>query len=77
MSAGDRGGVGALNGLIKKTKVKFPDAAAPASRTHAQIPLVLICNDRTLQKMKPLMSTTYNMSFRRSASLEFSLSCAE
>ncbi|KAK8845500.1 hypothetical protein IAR55_006213 [Kwoniella newhampshirensis] len=49
MSAGDRGGVGALNGLIKKTR----------------IPMVLICNDRTLQKMKPLQGTTYNMTFRR------------
>ncbi|KAI9635850.1 purine nucleotide binding protein [Dioszegia hungarica] len=49
MSAGDRGGVGALNVLIKKTR----------------IPLILICNDRTLQKMKPLQSTTFNMSFRR------------
>ncbi|WRT63728.1 uncharacterized protein IL334_000651 [Kwoniella shivajii] len=49
MSAGDRGGVGALNVLIKKTK----------------IPMILICNDRTLQKMKPLQSTTFNMTFRR------------
>ncbi|KAL7418824.1 DNA replication factor C complex subunit Rfc1 [Cryptotrichosporon argae] len=49
MSAGDRGGVGALNTLIKKTK----------------IPMILICNDRTLQKMKPLWSTTFNMTFRR------------
>ncbi|WVO18431.1 hypothetical protein L204_106148 [Cryptococcus depauperatus] len=49
MSAGDRGGVGALNTLIKKTK----------------IPMILICNDRTLQKMKPLQHTTYNMTFRR------------
>ncbi|OXH38542.1 replication factor C subunit 1 [Cryptococcus neoformans] len=49
MSAGDRGGVGALNTLIKKTK----------------IPMILICNDRTLQKMKPLQSTTFNMTFRR------------
>jgi replication factor C subunit 1 len=30
-----------------------------------KIPLILICNDRTLQKMKPLQSTTYNMTFRR------------
>ncbi|WVR03532.1 hypothetical protein IAU60_000524 [Kwoniella sp. DSM 27419] len=49
MSAGDRGGVGALNVLIKKTK----------------IPMILICNDRTLQKMKPLQHTTYNMTFRK------------
>ncbi|WVF66140.1 hypothetical protein IAT40_000880 [Kwoniella sp. CBS 6097] len=49
MSAGDRGGVGALNVLIKKTR----------------IPMILICNDRSLQKMKPLQSTTFNMTFRR------------
>ncbi|KGB77306.2 replication factor C subunit 1 [Cryptococcus deuterogattii R265] len=49
MSAGDRGGVGALNTLIRKTK----------------IPMILICNDRTLQKMKPLQSTTFNMTFRK------------
>ncbi|WVQ76335.1 hypothetical protein IAR50_006000 [Cryptococcus sp. DSM 104548] len=49
MSAGDRGGVGALNTLIKKTK----------------IPIILICNDRSLQKMKPLHTTTFNMTFKR------------
>ncbi|WVQ80305.1 hypothetical protein IAT38_002410 [Cryptococcus sp. DSM 104549] len=49
MSAGDRGGVGALNTLIKKTK----------------IPMILICNDRSLQKMKPLIATTFNMTFKR------------
>ncbi|WWC66667.1 uncharacterized protein I206_100571 [Kwoniella pini CBS 10737] len=54
MSAGDRGGVGALNGLIKKTR----------------IPMILICNDRSSQKMKPLMSTTFNMTFRRPSPAE-------
>ncbi|KAF8075799.1 replication factor RFC1 C terminal domain-containing protein [Lyophyllum atratum] len=49
MSAGDRGGVGALNALIKKTKV----------------PIICIANDRQAQKLKPLMSTTYNMSFHK------------
>ncbi|KAK1926049.1 purine nucleotide binding protein [Papiliotrema laurentii] len=49
MSAGDRGGVGALNVLIKKTK----------------IPMILICNDRTLQKMKPLHGTCFGMTFKR------------
>ncbi|GLB33214.1 putative replication factor C subunit 1 [Lyophyllum shimeji] len=49
MSAGDRGGVGALNALIKKTK----------------IPIICIANDRQAQKLKPLMATTYNMSFSR------------
>ncbi|WWC58244.1 uncharacterized protein I303_100782 [Kwoniella dejecticola CBS 10117] len=54
MSAGDRGGVGALNTLIKKTR----------------IPMILICNDRSSTKMKPLMSTTFNMTFRRPSPAE-------
>lgn len=54
MSGGDRGGVGAMNALIKKTK----------------IPMILICNDRSLQKMKPLHSTTFNMNFRRPSAQE-------
>ncbi|KAG6830854.1 hypothetical protein H0H87_006914 [Tephrocybe sp. NHM501043] len=49
MSSGDRGGVGALNGLIKKT----------------QVPIICIANDRQAQKLKPLMATTFNMSFSK------------
>ncbi|KZO95306.1 DNA replication factor C, large subunit [Calocera viscosa TUFC12733] len=49
MSGSDRGGIGALNQLIKKTR----------------IPIICIANDRTLQKMKPLQGTTYNLSFRK------------
>lgn len=49
MSGGDRGGVGAINALIKKT----------------QVPLICICNDRRNPKMTPLHSTTYNMTFSR------------
>ncbi|KAL5512207.1 hypothetical protein ACEPAG_3492 [Sanghuangporus baumii] len=49
MSAGDRGGVGALNTLIKKTK----------------IPIICIANDRNAQKLRPLMNTTFNLSFRK------------
>ena len=49
MSAGDRGGVGALVALIKKTK----------------IPIICIANDRGAQKLKPLIAVTYNMTFRR------------
>lgn len=48
-SAGDRGGIGALNALIKKTK----------------IPIICIANDVSLQKMKPLLNTTYQLKFRR------------
>ncbi|KZT23217.1 DNA replication factor C, large subunit [Neolentinus lepideus HHB14362 ss-1] len=49
MSAGDRGGVGALNQLIKKTK----------------IPIICIANDRQAQKLKPLMSTTFSLPFKK------------
>ncbi|RDB20289.1 Replication factor C subunit 1 [Hypsizygus marmoreus] len=49
MSAGDRGGVGALNALIKKTK----------------IPIICIANDRQAQKLKPLMATTFSLPFSK------------
>lgn len=49
MSAGDRGGVGALAAVCKKS----------------QIPMILICNDRKLPKMKPFDFVTYDMPFRR------------
>jgi replication factor C subunit 1 len=49
MSAGDRGGVGALAAVAKKS----------------QIPMILICNDRKLQKMKPFDFVTYDLPFRR------------
>lgn len=49
MSAGDRGGVGALAAVCKKS----------------QIPMILICNDRRLPKMKPFDGCTYDLPFRR------------
>ncbi|KAJ6583168.1 hypothetical protein B0H10DRAFT_2097712 [Mycena sp. CBHHK59/15] len=49
MSAGDRGGVGALNAMIKKSKV----------------PIICIANDRGAQKLKPLIATTYSLPFSR------------
>ena len=49
MSAGDRGGVGALAAAAKKTN----------------IPLILICNDRGSQKMKPLTHCTAEFKFIR------------
>ncbi len=49
MSAGDRGGVGALAAVCKKT----------------HIPMILICNDRKLPKMKPFDHVTYDLPFRR------------
>ena len=49
MSAGDRGGVGALAAVARKTN----------------IPIIMICNDRRLPKMKPLDHVTYELGFRR------------
>ncbi|KAL4867707.1 replication factor RFC1 C terminal domain-containing protein [Aspergillus spectabilis] len=49
MSAGDRGGVGAMAAIAKKT----------------QIPIILICNERRLPKMKPFDHVTYDLQFRR------------
>ncbi|KAJ9603198.1 DNA replication factor C complex subunit Rfc1 [Cladophialophora chaetospira] len=49
MSAGDRGGVGALAAFAKKTN----------------IPLIMICNDRGSQKMKPLVHVTAEFKFIR------------
>ncbi|KAN0077729.1 Replication factor RFC1 C terminal domain containing protein [Elaphomyces granulatus] len=52
MSAGDRGGVGALAAIARKTRV----------------PMILICNDRRLPKMKPFDHVTYELPFRRPTS---------
>ena len=49
MSAGDRGGVGALAAVCKKTN----------------IPMILICNDRKLPKLKPFDHVTYDLPFRK------------
>ncbi|PGH05774.1 replication factor C subunit 1 [Blastomyces parvus] len=49
MSAGDRGGVGALAAVAKKTR----------------IPMILICNERRLPKMRPFDSVTFDLQFRR------------
>ncbi|KAF2115605.1 replication factor RFC1 C terminal domain-containing protein [Lophiotrema nucula] len=49
MSAGDRGGVGALAAVCKKS----------------EIPMILICNERKLPKMKPFDYVTFDLPFRR------------
>lgn len=49
MSAGDRGGVGALAKFCKQTEV----------------PLILICNERRLPKMKPFDFVTFDVKFQR------------
>ncbi|GAA6048823.1 hypothetical protein JCM3770_003639 [Rhodotorula araucariae] len=54
MSAGDRGGVGALNSVIKKTR----------------IPIIAIANDAKSKKMQPLLNTTFQMLFRRPTAQE-------
>lgn len=58
MSAGDRGGVGALNAVIKKSKV----------------PIIAIANDAKSVKMKPLLNTTFQMLFKRCVSASLPLS---
>ena len=74
MSGGDRGGVGAMNALIKKTRVR-PSAAKlafglttaltrPPARPF-QIPMILICNDKSTPKMKPFQSTCAMLVFRK------------
>lgn len=49
MSGGDRGGIGAINALIKKSR----------------IPIILIANDKKSQKMKPFLNTTFDLPFQR------------
>lgn len=49
MSAGDRGGVGALAKYCRKTEV----------------PLILICNERRLPKMKPFDHAAFDIRFNR------------
>ncbi|KAK4146455.1 replication factor RFC1 C terminal domain-containing protein [Dichotomopilus funicola] len=49
MSAGDRGGVGALAKFCKQTEV----------------PLILICNERRLPKMKPFDHVAFDIKFQR------------
>ncbi|CCM04947.1 uncharacterized protein FIBRA_07144 [Fibroporia radiculosa] len=49
MSAGDRGGVGALSALIRKTK----------------IPIICIANDRGALKLKPLANVAFNLTYRK------------
>ena len=49
MSAGDRGGVGALAAVCKKT----------------HIPMILICNDRKLPKMRPFDHVAFDLPFRK------------
>ncbi|KAF8420140.1 replication factor RFC1 C terminal domain-containing protein [Tirmania nivea] len=49
MSAGDRGGVGQLAAICRKTS----------------IPIICICNERKLPKMRPFDHVTFDLGFRR------------
>ena len=49
MSGGDRGGVGQMAALCRTTNV----------------PIILICNERSLPKMRPFDKVAYDMQFRR------------
>ncbi len=66
MSAGDRGGVGALNALIKKSKVVTVISIGSFlySPLH-QVPIICIANDKQSTKLRPLLSTTFNLSFSK------------
>lgn len=66
MSAGDRGGLGALVALIKKTKVRSVQTSFASSiLICVQIPIICIANDKNTPKMKSLVNVAYNLPFRR------------
>lgn len=54
MSSGDHGGAGALSAFCRITKM----------------PMILICNDRSLPKMRTFDTVTYGLPFRRPTELE-------
>jgi len=76
MSGGDRGGIGALNALIKKTRVSAAvhNLNLIFSVIFPQIPIICIANDRRSQKIRPLTNTCYNMSFTKCAAFLAQLS---
>lgn len=54
MSSGDHGGAGALSAFCRITKM----------------PIILICNDKSLPKMRAFDKTTYDLSFKRPSEAE-------
>ncbi|ODV95932.1 hypothetical protein PACTADRAFT_75131 [Pachysolen tannophilus NRRL Y-2460] len=54
MSSGDHGGVGALSAFCRTTST----------------PMILICNDKSLPKMRPFDRVTYDLPFRRPSAQE-------
>jgi replication factor C subunit 1 len=65
MSAGDRGGVGALKALIKKTKVSPLVLTCAGWLSNFQIPIICIANDVQSQKLKPLLGTAALIQFQK------------
>ena len=67
MSGGDRGGVGALSALIRKTHVCPLRLNPTGSMTDIklQVPIICIANDRGAQKLKPLLNCAFNLPFRK------------
>lgn len=61
MSAGDRGGVGAMIEVIKTSKV----------------PVICICNDRQSQKLKSLMNSCYDIRFNKPTKVSISKRVSE
>jgi replication factor C subunit 1 len=66
MSSGDRGGVGALNAMIKKSKVLFNFPCYHSELTRPKVPIICIANDRGAQKLKPLIQNSFSLPFQRS-----------
>lgn len=69
MSAGDRGGVGQLASVCRKTNVclgNFSDCPSHLLVSDFwQIPIICICNERKLPKMRPFDNVTFDLPFRR------------
>lgn len=64
MSAGDRGGVGALAALIKKSNVSYKIVVS--TRPHSfQVPIICIANDRGALKLKPLIAQTFSLPYKK------------
>lgn len=67
MSAGDRGGVGALAALIRKTRVCLfqPNLTETGADTELQVPIICIANDRGAQKLKPLLNCSFSLPYKK------------
>lgn len=67
MSAGDRGGVGALAALIRKTRVCLFRLNFTETRAEMwlQVPIICIANDRGAQKLKPLINCAFNLPYKK------------